>query len=101
MSEMFDENSERRRYFHESFNSYNLPSTEARDSSSLKPKVKEENNLNGKPESQKTMSTLKKNSGDEETLAFTLENHAPSNCASENKTIELNKIIEPKQSKHP
>ena len=98
MSEMFDENSERRRYFHESFNSYNLPSTEARDSSSLKPKVKEENNLNGKPESQKIMSTLKKNSGDEETLAFTLENHAPSNCTSENKTIKLNKIIETKQT---
>ena len=97
MSEMFDENSERRSYFHESLSSYNLPATEARDSSSLKAKVKEENNLNGKPESQKTMSTLKKNSGDEETLPFTLENHAPSNCASENKTIELNKIIEPKQ----
>ena len=97
MSEMFDENSERRRFFHESFSSYNLPATEARDSSSLKTKVKEENNLNGKPESQKIMSTLKKNSGDEETLAFILENHAPSNCASENKTIELNKIIEPKQ----
>ena len=101
MSEMFDENSERRSYFHESFSSYNLPATEARDSSSLKTKVKEENNLNGKPESQKTMSTLKKNSRDEETLAFTLENHAPSNCTSENKTIKLNKIIEPKQSKHP
>ena len=101
MSEMFDENSERRRYFHESFSSYNLPSTEARDSSSLKPKVKEENNLNGKPESPKTIFILKKNSGDEEALAFTLENYAPSNCASENKTIELNKIIEPKQSKHP
>jgi len=43
MSEMFDENSERRLYFHESFNSYNLPSTEARDISSLEPKVKEEN----------------------------------------------------------
>ena len=98
MSEMFDENFERRLYFHESFGSYNSLATEARDSSSLKPKVKEENNLNGKPESQKTMSTLKKNSGDEETLAFTLENHAPSNCASENKTIELNKIIEPKQT---
>ena len=98
MSEMFDENSERRRYFHESFSSYNLPSTEARDSSSLKSKVKEENNLNGKPESQKTMSTLKKNSRDEETLAFTLENHAPSNCTSENKTIKLNKIIEPNQT---
>ena len=96
MSEMFDENFERRIYFHESFSSYNSLDTEARDSS-LKPKVKEKNNLNGKPESQKTMSTLKKNSGDEETLAFTLENHAPSNCASENKTIELNKIIEPKQ----
>ena len=98
MSEMFDENSERRRYFHESFSSYNLPSTEARDSSSLKSKVKEENNLNGKPESQKTMSTLKKNSGDEETLPFTLENHAPSNCMSENKTKKLNKIIEQKQT---
>ena len=98
MGEMFDENSERRRYFLESFSSYNLPSIEARDSSSLKPKVKEENNLNGKPESPKTISTLKKNSGDEETLAFTLENHAPSNCKSENKTIKLNKIIEPKQT---
>ena len=98
MSEMFDENFERRLYFYESFGSYNSLATEARDSSSLKPKVKEENNLNGKPESPKTMSTLKKNSGDEETLAFTLENHAPSNCASENKTIELNKIIEPKQT---
>jgi hypothetical protein len=97
MSEMFDENSERRRYFHESFSSYNLPSTEARDSSSLKSKVKEENNLNGKPESPKTISTLKKNSGDEETLPFTLENHAPSNCMSENKTKKLNKIIETKQ----
>ena len=97
MSEMFDENSERRRYFHESFSSYNLPSTEARDSSSLKSKVKEENNLNGKPESQKTMSTLKKNSGDEETLPFTLENHAPSNCMSENKATKPNKIIETKQ----
>ena len=97
MIEMFNENSERIRYFLESFSSYNLPSIEARDSSSLKPKVKEENNLNGKPESQKTMSTLKKNSGDEETLAFTLENRAPSNCMSENKTIKLNKIIEPKQ----
>ena len=43
MSEMFDENSERRLYFHESFSSYNLPSTEARDISSLEPKVKEEN----------------------------------------------------------
>ena len=98
MSEMFDENSERRRYFHESFSSYNLPSTEARDISSLEPKVKEENNLNGKPESQKTMSTLKKNSGDEEALPFTSGNLAPSNCTSENKTIELNKIIEPKQT---
>ena len=98
MSEMFDENFERRIYFHESFSSYNSLDTEARDSSSLKPKVKEENNLNGKPESQKTMSTLKKNSGDEETLAFTLENHAPSNCKSENKTIKLNKIIETKQT---
>ena len=97
MSEMFDENSERRSYFHESLSSYNLPATEARDSSSLKPKVKEENNLNGKPESQKTMSTLKKNSGDEETLPFTLENHAPSNCMSENKATKPNKIIEPKQ----
>ena len=98
MSETFDENFERRLYFHESFGSYNSLATEARDSSSLKPKVKEENNLNGKPESQKTMSTLKKNSGDEETLAFTLENHAPSNCKSENKTIKLNKIIETKQT---
>ena len=98
MSEMFDENSERRRYFHESFSSYNLPSTEARDSSSLKTKVKEENNLNGKPESPKTISTLKKNSGDEEALPFTSGNLAPSNCTSENKTIELNKIIEPKQT---
>ena len=98
MSEMFDENFKRRLYFHESFGSYNSLATEARDSSSLKSKVKEENNLNGKPESQKTMSTLKKNSGDEETLAFTLENYAPSNCASENKTIELNKIIEPNQT---
>ena len=98
MSEMFDENSERRLYFHESFSSYNLPSTEARDISSLEPKVKEENNLNGKPESPKTISTLKKNSGDEEALPFTSGNLAPSNCTSENKTIELNKIIEPKQT---
>lgn len=98
MSEMFDENSERRLYFHESFSSYNLPSTEARDSSSLKSKVKEENNLNGKPESPKTISSLKKNSGDEEALPFTSGNLAPSNCTSENKTIELNKIIEPKQT---
>ena len=98
MSEMFDENSERRLYFHESFSSYNLPSTEARDSSSLKSKVKEENNLNGKPESPKTISTLKKNSGDEEALPFTSGNLAPSNCTSENKTIELNKIIETKQT---
>ena len=58
-------------------------------------------NLNGKPESPKTISTLKKNSGDEEALPFTSWNLAPSNCTSENKTIELNKIIEPKQSKHP
>ena len=98
MSEMYDENFERRLYFHESFGGCDSLATEARDSSSLKPKVKEENNLNGKPESQKTMSTLKKNSGDEETLAFTLENHAPSNCKSENKTIKLNKIIETKQT---
>ena len=98
MSEMFDENSERRLYFHESFSSYNLPSTEARDISSLEPKVKEENNLNGKPESPKTISTLKKNSGDEEALPFTSGNLAPSNCTSENKTIELNKIIETKQT---
>lgn len=98
MSEMFDENSERRLYFHESFSSYNLPSTEARDSSSLKSKVKEENNLNGKPESPKTISNLKKNSGDEEALPFTSGNLAPSNCTSENKTIELNKIIEPNQT---
>ena len=98
MSEMFDENSERRLYFHESFSSYNLPSTEARDSSSLKSKVKEENNLNGKPESPKTISSLKKNSGDEEALPFTSGNLAPSNCTSENKTIELNKIIETKQT---
>ena len=98
MSEMFDENSERRLYFHESFSSYNLPSTEARDISSLEPKVKEENNLNGKLESPKTISTLKKNSGDEEALPFTSGNLAPSNCTSENKTIELNKIIEPKQT---
>ena len=98
MSEMFDENSERRRYFLESFSSYKLPSAEARDSSSLKPKVKEENNLNGKPESPKTISTLKKNSGDEEALPFTSGNLAPSNCTSENKTIELNKIIETKQT---
>ena len=98
MSEMFDENSERRSYFHESFSSYNLPATEARDSSSLKTKVKEENNLNGKPESPKTISTLKKNSGDEEALPFTSGNLAPSNCTSENKTIELNKIIETKQT---
>ena len=98
MSEMFDEKSERRLYFHESFSSYNLPSTEARDISSLEPKVKEENNLNGKPESPKTISTLKKNSGDEEALPFTSGNLAPSNCTSENKTIELNKIIETKQT---
>ena len=98
MSEMFDENFERRIYFHESFSSYNSFDTEARDSSSLKPKVKEENNLNGKPESQKTMSTLKKNSGDEEALPFTSGNLAPSNCTSENKTIELNKIIETNQT---
>ena len=98
MSEMFDENSERRLYFHESFSSYNLPSTEARDSSSLKPKVEEENNLNGKPESPKTISTLKKNSGDEEALPFTSGNLPPSNCTSENETIELNKIIETKQT---
>ena len=95
---MFDENSERRLYFHESFSSYNLPSTEARDSSSLKSKVKEENNLNGKPESPKTISTLKKNSGDEEALPFTSGNLAPSNFTSENRTIELNKIIEPNQT---
>ena len=98
MSEMFDENLERRSYFHESFSSYNLPATEARDSSSLKTKVKEENNLNGKPESPKTISTLKKNSGDEEALPFTSGNLAPSNCTFENKTIELNKIIETKQT---
>ena len=98
MSEMFNENSERRRYFLESFSSYNLPSIEAIYSSSLKPKVKEENNLNGKPESPKTISTLKKNSGDEEALPFTSGNLAPFNCTSENKTIELNKIIETKQT---
>ena len=98
MSEMFDENSERRRCFYESFSSFNLSAIEARDSSSLKPKVKEENNLNGKPESPKTISTLKKNSGDEEALPFTSGNLAPSNCTFENKTIELNKIIEPKQT---
>ena len=45
MSEMYDENFERRLYFHESFGGCDSLATEARDSSSLKPKVKEENNL--------------------------------------------------------